>query len=65
MISLRSEGPDRKRFRFALGSENARSSRLATPRVRRIGHDLIAAKFHGDDEKITMAEARKGAAQIY
>src|SRR5258708_17919379 len=33
MISLRSEGPDRKRFRFAPGSENAHSSLLAgTPR---------------------------------
>src|SRR5260370_42010577 len=33
MISLRAEGPDRKRFLFALGSENARSSLLAsTPR---------------------------------
>src|SRR5947208_14103464 len=32
MISPRALGSDRKRFRFALGSENARSSRLPTPR---------------------------------
>ena len=33
MISRRAEGPDRKRFRFALGNENAQSYLLvSTPR---------------------------------